>query len=144
MIAIDSNLLVYAHREDSVWHEAAYRRLTELAEGQATWAIPWPCVHEFIAIVTHPKIYTPSTPLPIALDQVDAWLASPSVILLSHTDQYWSELRTIVSHSRMVGPQIHDAHVAALCLLHQVTELWSADRDFSRFPNLRTRNPLIE
>jgi len=24
-----------------------------------------------------------------------------------------------------------------------VRELWTADRDFSRFPRLRTRNPLV-
>lgn len=43
MIAVDANLLVYAHREDSPWHEAAYARLAEPAEGRAPWAIPWPC-----------------------------------------------------------------------------------------------------
>jgi predicted nucleic acid-binding protein len=48
MIALDTNLLVYAHREDSVWHDAAYTRVTELAEGRAPWAIPWPCIHEFL------------------------------------------------------------------------------------------------
>jgi predicted nucleic acid-binding protein len=56
MIAIDSNLLVYAHREDAPWHDNAYARIVELAEGQSLWAIPWPCIHEFLAIVTHPRI----------------------------------------------------------------------------------------
>jgi uncharacterized protein len=54
MIALDSNYLVYAHREDSPWHDPAYSRIVELAEGQAPWAIPWPCIHEFLAIVTTP------------------------------------------------------------------------------------------
>lgn len=40
MIAVDSNLLVYAHREDSPWHNAAYARIVDLAEGPAAWAIP--------------------------------------------------------------------------------------------------------
>jgi hypothetical protein len=77
MIAVDSNLLVYAHREDSPWHHAAYVRIVELAEGSAAWAIPWPCIHEFLSIVTHPRIYTPPTPLAKAIDQVEAWLESP-------------------------------------------------------------------
>jgi predicted nucleic acid-binding protein len=59
MIAVDTNVLVYAHREDSQWHLQAYARITELAEGRVPWAIPWPCVHEFLAISTHPKIYYP-------------------------------------------------------------------------------------
>jgi predicted nucleic acid-binding protein len=52
VIAVDTNILVYAHREDSPFHDAAFRRVAELAEGQAVWAIPWPCLHEFLAIVT--------------------------------------------------------------------------------------------
>lgn len=41
------------------------------------------------------------------------------------------------------GPRVHEARIAALCLLHGVGELWSADRDFSRFPELEVRNPLV-
>ncbi|NNK63615.1 MAG: VapC toxin family PIN domain ribonuclease, partial [Gemmatimonadetes bacterium] len=51
-------------------------------------------------------------------------------------------LERAVSGSRVAGPRIHDARVAALCDYHGVRELWSADRDFTRFPDLRTRNPL--
>lgn len=61
MIAVDSNVLVYAHREDSSWYEHANACLVRLAEGRAPWAIPWPCIHEFLAIVTHPRIYNPPT-----------------------------------------------------------------------------------
>jgi uncharacterized protein len=143
VIAVDTNLLVYAHREDSPWHAAAYARVTELAEGRAPWAIPWPCVHEFLAIVTHPRIYAPPTPLPNALDQVDAWLESPSVALLAESAGYWSELKPLLRDGRIAGPQVHDARVAALCRLHGVRELWTADRDFGRFGGLEFRNPLV-
>lgn len=81
MIAVDANLLVSAHPEDSPWHETAYARIAELAEGRAPWAISWPCVHEFLAIVTHPRIYAPPTPVAAAVDQVEAWLEAPSVVL---------------------------------------------------------------
>ena len=60
MIAVDTNILVYAHRADSEWHDRAALRLRELAEGRAPWAIPWPCIHEFLAIVTHPRIDNPA------------------------------------------------------------------------------------
>jgi predicted nucleic acid-binding protein len=83
VIAVDTNILVYAHREDSEWHHLAYQRLAELAEGRTAWAIPWPCVHEFLAIVTHAKIFDPPTPLAQAIDQVDAWIESPSVVFVS-------------------------------------------------------------
>ncbi len=143
MIAVDTNVLVYAHREDSSWHDRAYRSVVELAEARDPWAIPWPCLHEFFAIVTHPGIYSPPTPLAIVLDQVSAWLESPSLVLLAETGEHWNQLKPLLETGRVVGPQVHDARIAALCLQHGVKELWTADRDFTRFPSLNVRNPLV-
>ena len=142
MIAVDTNILVYSHREDSPFHTAAVRCVAGLAEGNAAWAIPWPCLHEFFAIVTHPRIYDPPTPAAVALDQVDAWLEAPSLVLLSEGEQYWTVLRLLVTAGRMTGARIHDARIAALCRQHGLRELWSADRDFNRFSDLTVRNPL--
>lgn len=143
MIAVDTNLLVYSHREDSPWHDAASARVRQLAEGRAPWAIPWPCLHEFLAIVTHPRIYAPPTPLTGAIEQVEAWLEAPSLVLLSEGEGYWAALRQALETGRVAGPQVHDTRVAALCRLHGVRELWTADRDFGRFPGLTARNPLV-
>ncbi len=142
MIAVDSNLLVYAHREDSPWHAASLECLTGLAEGRAPWAIPWPCIHEFLAIVTHPRIYSPPTPLEPAIEQVDAWLESPSLVLLGEDEGHWARLRSLLLAGKIAGPTVHDARVAAICLRHGVSELWTIDRDFSRLPGLKVRNPL--
>jgi toxin-antitoxin system PIN domain toxin len=143
VIAVDTNLLVYAHREDSSWHESAAMRIAELAEDRAPWAIPWPCLHEFVGIVTHPRIYAPPTPLAGAIDQIEAWLEAPGLVLLGEGEGYWLELRAALEAGRIVGAQVHDARIAALCRLHGVRELWTADRDFGRFPGLRARNPLV-
>ncbi|MBE9535521.1 MAG: PIN domain-containing protein [Proteobacteria bacterium] len=143
MIAVDTNILVYAHREDSPWHDTAYSTVVELAEGRALWAIPWPCIHEFLAIVTHPRIFSPPTPQASAVDQVEAWIEAPSLILLAELEGYWPQFRKMIEAGRVTGGQIHDARVAALCSLHGVRELWTADRDFTRFPDLSVRNPLI-
>jgi toxin-antitoxin system PIN domain toxin len=143
VIAVDTNILVYAHREDSEWHSVAYERIRELAEGKAHWAIPWPCVHEFLAIATHPRIFSPPTSLAAAIEQVEAWMESPSLVLLSESAGYWPALRDGLTHGRISGPQIHDARVAVLCLQHGIGELWTADRDFGRFPTLAARNPLV-
>lgn len=143
MIAVDTNVLVYAHRKDSHWHAAAEPAVRALAEGTAPWAIPWPCVHEFLAIVTHPRIYAPPSPHAAAAAQVQAWFASPTLVLLSEGPGYWDVLGEVVKASKAIGGQVHDARVAALCLHHRVSELWTADRDFSRFPSVTTRNPLV-
>ena len=142
MIAVDTNLLVYAHRTDSPFHESASSLVRGLAEGRARWTIPWPVAHEFLAIVTHPKIYRPPTPMPIAVGQLQAWLSSPSVVVIHEGPGYLDVLSELCASGRIVGPAVHDARIASLCLFHGVDELWSADRDFTRFPRLRTRNPL--
>jgi toxin-antitoxin system PIN domain toxin len=143
VIAVDTNILVHAHRADSPWNDAAARAVAALAEGRGSWAIPWPCLHEFLAIVTHPRIYKPPTPVPQAIEQVEAWLESPSLVLLGETPSYWKSLRPLLEDGQIDGPRVHDARVAAQCLLHGVSELWSADRDFSRFPGLKVANPLV-
>jgi len=142
MIAVDTNLLVYAHRRDSRWHVPSVQILESLAAGRDAWAIPWPCVHEFYAIATHPRIYdAPSKPAQ-AIEQLRAWRESPSLTLLAEDDAYWPVLESLVERSRVTGAAIHDARIAALCLRHGARELLTADRDFSRFPLLTTRNPL--
>ena len=143
LIAVDTNILVYAHRDDSPFHEAAFGRIASLAEGSATWAIPWPCLHEFFAIASHPRVYQPPTPAAQVIDQIDAWLESPSLVLLTETERHWPTLRALLDKSKLAGLAVHDARIAALCLQHGVRELWSADRDFGRFPALRVVNPLL-
>lgn len=144
MIALDTNLLVYAHRRDSDWHVKARRHVAELAEGRDPWAIPWPCIHEFLGVVTHPRIFAPPSTLGEAIAQVEAWLESPSLVLLPEGSTHWSVLRAALETARAVGPLVHDARIAALCREHGVRELWTADRDFGRFPDLPVRNPLVD
>ncbi len=143
MIATDANILVYAHRRDSEWHSQAHPRLEALANGRVLWGLPWPCVHEFLAIVTHPRIYAPPSTTAQAIAQVDAWLESPVASLLAESNSHWATLKRQLQAGKIVGPMVHDGRVAALCLTHGVTELWTADRDFSRFPSLSIRNPLL-
>lgn len=143
MIGVDTNILVYAHRRDSAWHATAAKVIVNLAQGQARWALPWPCVHEFLGIATHPRIYNPPSSLESAIAQVDAWLESPTVEPIGEDLGYWDKLRELLRDGRVTGPRVHDARIAALCILHGVRELWTADRDFSRFPQLATKNPLL-
>jgi predicted nucleic acid-binding protein len=74
---------------------------------------------------------------------VDAWLESPTLTLLAESTAHWACLRALLVDGRIGGAQVHDARVAALCRQHGVRELWSADRNFSRFAGLRVVNPLL-
>jgi uncharacterized protein len=144
VIAVDTNLLVYAHREDNPFHEAAFAAIEELANATAAWAIPWPCVHECFSIVTHPRIFDPPTPVEAAIDQIDAWLECPNLHLIGETSFHWNQLRKLLNVTKTVGPKVHDARIAAICLQHGIDELWTADRDFSSFPSLPVRNPCVD
>jgi toxin-antitoxin system PIN domain toxin len=143
VIAVDTNILVYAHRRDSPFHEAAAARIRGLAESLTPWALPWPCLHEFYSVTTHPRIYSPPSSTDKAIGQIAAWLDSPSAVPVSEGPAYWPALTSLLTDGKVTGPAVHDARIAALCLANGVRELWSADRDFSRFPRLRTVNPLV-
>lgn len=143
MIAVDTNILVYAHRADSPFHDRACSALESLAAGTREWAIPWPCAHEFFAVVTHPRIYKSATPAKMAFAQLRALQTLANLALIAEADDYLQHLESLALAARAHGGAIHDARIAAICLSHGVAELWSADRDFSRFPALKVRNPLI-
>jgi toxin-antitoxin system PIN domain toxin len=138
--AIDTNILVYSEMVSSKHHRAARRLLTELAEGPIAWAIPWPCVYEFLRVVTHSRVFAPPVPLEIALHDLGQILGSPTLVLLSETERHAEVMLAVVNESEATGNLLHDAHIAALCIEHGVSELLTGDRDFSRFP-LRVANP---
>ena len=104
--------------------------------------MPWPCIHEFLAIVSHPRFYDPPSTITEAVNQVEAWLESPVAELLAETDTHWSFLKEQLENGRVRGAMVHDARIAAICIASGVTEFWTVDRDFSRFPGLVTRSPL--
>jgi toxin-antitoxin system PIN domain toxin len=143
VIALDSNILIYAHRQDASFHVAASTVVRNLAEGRSAWAIPWTCLHEFLAIVTHPRVFARPSQLNEAVDQVQAWLEAPNLAIIGESSDYWDRFKAVITSGRVTGPMIHDARIAAVCLEHGIHELWTADRDFGRFPALRVRNPLI-
>ena len=94
-------------------------------------------------MVTHHRLFDPPTELDKALTDVESLLASPSLVLLGEGPAPARRLRSMVHGGRATGNLVHDAHIAALAVEHGVRELWTLDRDFARFPGLRTRNPLV-
>lgn len=141
MIALDTNILIYAHRRDSPQSEAARRLIRNLAESPHPWAIPWPCIHEFLSVVTRSRYYKQPSTMTQAQKQVDAWLASPSVRTLHESARHWAILSEILAESKATGSNVHDAKIAAICLAHGVFELLTADVAFAAGDLLRTRDP---
>jgi hypothetical protein len=142
LIAIDTNVLVYAHRREPQGHELAFELLRAFAESSEPWAIPWPCVYEFFSVVTHPRIWKDAASTPDeAWLQLEAWFDSSGLRLLGETDGFVELLGGFARRARVRGQIIHDARVAAICVAHGVEKLLTRDRDFSLFPELSTENP---
>ncbi len=141
MIAIDTNILVHAFRLDSDNHKKADAAIQGLADQSVSWTIPWPCVHEFISVVTNPKIFRVPSTLAEALNQVRAWKSACESGFLHEAEDHLLQLENLPK-DKIRGGIIHDARIACICLSHSVSEFWTADRDFLLFPKLKIRNPL--
>lgn len=141
MRAIDTNVLVFSEITSSPFHRTARSLLVELAQGAEPWALPWPCVYEFLRVVTHSRVYHPPVPMDRARADLVRVLASPSVVLLAETARHPEILEKVLATSGVSGNLVHDAHIAALCIEHGVSELLTGDRDFLRFEGIRVVNP---
>jgi toxin-antitoxin system PIN domain toxin len=142
MLAVDTNVLVYAHRRESSVHATALELLRSLAAGSESWAITWPSVYEFFSVVTNPKIWKQAASSPDeAWAQLAGWFAAPGLSLLSETEGFASVLSGFSRRARVRGPMIHDARIAAICVAHGVDKLLTRDRDFSLFPELTIEDP---
>ncbi len=142
VIALDTNVLVYAHRPEMSEHEAARAALRRLTEEPA-WGLPWPVGHEFVRVVSEPRWFVDPTPLDQALAAIAALLQAPGCRAIGEGSGHWKRLTEVALAGKAAQAVLYDARIAAICLAHGVSELWTADRDFGRFPGLRTRNPLV-
>ena len=141
MRAVDTNVLVYAEVISSAHHQRALALITELATDPRPWAIRLPCVPEFLRVVTHPRVFHPPVPLQRALEELKQILGSPSLRLLSETPHHAKIMGHVLEEGNVSRSLTHDAHIAALCIEHGVSELITWDRDFSRFPDLNVVVP---
>lgn len=136
MIAVDTNILVYAHRQEFPLHRKAKDRLRNLAESREPWALPVFCIGEFLRVVSHPKLFDPPTPLDLALEALSGLLQSPSLLVLSPSIHYWPILDEVARKADARGNLLYDAQIVAVCREHGVRDLLSEDRDFMRFEGI--------
>lgn len=139
MIAVDTNILVYAHREELTQHPMARAKVVALAEGDTPWGIPVFCIGEFLRVVTHPKLFDPPYASGEAVDAMDRLLESPSLRVLSPGSGYLTLFHEAVREASAIGNLIFDAQIVAVCRESGVSTLLTEDRDFARFNGFKTR-----
>ena len=137
MIAVDTNVLLYADREETPQHRAALRAIRRLAEGNEAWAVPIQCIGEFLRVVSHDRVFQPPTPIDEALASIESLLASPAARLLMPGNRYLQILRDVIARSGVRGNLVFDAQIAAVCLEHGATTLLTEDRDFTRIQGIK-------
>lgn len=133
MIAVDTNVLVHAHRTGAEHHGVAAAWLRHLAEGPAPWGLPVFVLGEFVRVVTHPRVFDPPSRLGTALDFLDALLESPSARLLTPGARFPALLRSCAEGAGVRGNLAFDAQIAAVCVEGGAARLLTRDRDFHRF-----------
>jgi toxin-antitoxin system PIN domain toxin len=137
VIAIDTNILIYAHRESLPQHERALAWLRHLAEGNALWGLPVFCLGEFLRVVTHPRVFDPPSTLDQAVAALEGLLQSPTLRILKPGSRYTVLLIEAVRAADARGNLVFDAQIAAVCREHGASQLLTMDRDFARFPGLQ-------
>jgi toxin-antitoxin system PIN domain toxin len=136
VIAVDTNILVYAHRQGLDQHKSAVAWLRHLAESPTPWAVPVFVLGEFVRVVTHPRVFDPPSTLDEALGALGGVLGSPSLRILNPGNRYPELLDGCLREGDARGNLVLDAQIAAVCREHGVDRLLSEDRDFHRFPGL--------
>jgi toxin-antitoxin system PIN domain toxin len=136
MIAVDTNILVYAHRVEAPKHKRALQWLTSLAEGTLPWGLPVFCLGEFVRVVTHRAIFDPPSTLDQALQAVAGLLESPGIRLLTPSSNYPQLLEGMLRSAQATGNLVFDAQIAAVCRENGVSRLLTEDRDFARFADI--------
>lgn len=141
MKAVDTNVLVYAHRSELSQHQTAHELIKELVDAGEPWAIPWPCVYEFLRVVTHPRVFQPPTPVWAAWESVLALITASGTVMLGPRRQHAETLAKLLRDPTLRGNDVFDAHIAALVIEHGVRALITGDRRFRRFDGVSVENP---
>jgi hypothetical protein len=137
MIAVDTNVVVCAHRTETPKHEQALGHLRTLATGDSRWCLPVFCLGEFIRVVTHPRIFNPPSTIEEATAALDVLLACPTIQVLLPGPAFPSIFAAALREADARGNLAFDAQIAAVCMEHGVKRLLTLDRDFSRFAQIR-------
>ncbi|MDQ3281293.1 MAG: PIN domain-containing protein [Acidobacteriota bacterium] len=141
MIVVDANILIYAYNTAVEQHATARRWLEDAFSGEQRVALPWSVIHAFLRVTTNEKILPSPLSIQSAVSIVEDWRAVTNVRIIQRGPRYWQIMRELLIHANARGNLVTDVDVAAITIENDAT-LYTNDRDFARFPGLRTINPL--
>jgi len=143
VIVLDANLLLYAYNSTAPNHAQARHWVEEVFSGTEAVGLPWQTVSAFLRIITNRQLIGERLSMEEAAAVVEEWAAMPVVHLLAPGVRHWAFFRRMLVEGKVSGPMTTDAQLAALTMENGGV-LYTADRDFARFPGLKWVDPLGE
>lgn len=142
--AVDVNVLLYASDESSPFSKQAGKFIKQCVAGPEVLCLAWPTLASYIRLSTHPAIFaSPLTPED-AENNLESLVRLPHVRVLSEQEGFWEAYRATTRGLSIRGNDVPDAHLAAILRQHDVTTLYTNDRDFLKYSFLRVRNPFTD
>jgi hypothetical protein len=141
LILLDVNLLLYAYDPSFERHEKARIWFQEALAGPPQVRLAWVTILAFLRIATNPRAFDRPLSMSEAISTVAGWLGEPSVAVLETGERHWQILSRLLVDGQARSRLVMDAHLAALAIEHGAT-FCTSDRDFARFPGLKTLDPL--
>ena len=142
VIAVDTNLLVYAHRGATPEHRAATGAIEEAMRDPRGWGVALPCIAEFWMVVTHPSASGRASTADEARGFLDALRVEGMMTLFEPRAGMGERLINLAAQVGAQGPRIFDLQIGLCALEAGATELWSHDRRFIAPPGLRVFDPI--
>ena len=138
---LDTNVLIYASDESSSFHDGAIELLEALATGPDLFYLFWPVALGYLRIATHPGIFQKPLSMAEAVSNVEDLVSRSHVRTGGEADGFWDLYRHVTKGAHVRGNLVPDAHIATLMRQHEVSTIWSHDRDFLKFPGISVRDP---
>jgi uncharacterized protein len=143
VLAVDTNVLVYAADRASPFHPACRDWLERQRAQSGAWYTTWPILYEFLRVTTHPRVLRRPWHVRQAWDFVTALLDSPGLSVLVATQRHTAVAQEVFAElPHLAGNLLHDTHTAILMREHGIRQICTRDIDFSRFPFLEIVDPL--
>jgi toxin-antitoxin system PIN domain toxin len=143
VLALDTNVLLYAADRDSEFHKPCVELLESLRSSAAPSFLTWNVCYEFMRVATHPRVFTKPWTTASAWRFLEALHAAPGFTVLTATERHRDVLaQTLAELPECRGNMIHDLHTAVLLREHGVGRICTRDADFHRFPFLTVIDPL--
>ncbi len=141
MITPDANIVLYAYNEDAPKHLEAKKWFEEQLSLPVSFGLSWQVITAFLRISTNPKAFPQPFDLQEAIEIVDEWIEHPNIEILIPTSNHWTIFQNLIIEGQTKAALMMDAHLAALAIEHDAT-LATTDRDFQKFSQLKSINPL--